>query len=108
MSKSIGYITPTDNGNFEGNLAMGINDTIRVLKNEAKTPKSNEPDFRIFGNINGEIGAGWNKIGKTSGKPFISISLEHPNISDKVVYASTGPVKGSKEKALAMVWNPRH
>ena len=106
MSKSLGIITPTDDGNFEGFLSMGVRDNVRVLKNMARTPKSKEPDYRIIGDKLGECGAGWNKIGQTSGKPFISITLEHPNISDRKVYASTGLVKGSKDKSLAMIWNP--
>lgn len=108
MSKSLGIITPTEDGNFEGFLSMGVRDTIRVLKNTVKTPKSREPDYRILGDKLGEIGAGWNKVGLSSGKPFISITLEHPNISGSKVYASTGLVKGSKDKSLAMIWNPRN
>lgn len=106
MSKSLGIITPTEEGNFEGFLSMGVRDNVRVLKNTVKTPKSKEPDYRIIGDKLGECGAGWNKVGLTSGKPFISITLEHPNISDRKVYASTGLVKGSKDKSLAMIWNP--
>lgn len=106
MSLSLGIITPTEEGNFEGFLSMGVRDTIRVLKNTVKTPKSKEPDYRILGDRLGEIGAGWNKVGKTSQKPFISITLQHPNISSGKVYASTGAVKGSKDKSLAMIWNP--
>lgn len=106
MSLSLGIITPTEEGNFEGFLSMGVRDTIRVLKNTVKTPKSKEPDYRILGDRLGEIGAGWNKVGKTSNKPFISITLQHPNISSSKVYASTGVVKGSKDKSLAMIWNP--
>ena len=105
---SLGIIAQTE-GVFDGFLAMGwARDNVRVLKNTVKTPKSKEPDFRIIGDKLGECGAGWNKIGKTSGKPFISITLEHPNISDRKVYASTGLIKGSKDKSLAMIWNPEN
>jgi len=104
----LGIITPTEEGNFEGFLSMGVRDNVRVLKNTVKTPKSKEPDYRIIGDKLGECGAGWNKVGQTSGKPFISITLEHPNISDRKVYASTGLVKGSKDKSLAMIWNPEN
>jgi uncharacterized protein (DUF736 family) len=108
MSRSLGIITPTEDGNFEGFLSMGVRDNVRVLKNSVKTPKSKEPDYRIIGDKLGECGAGWNKVGQTSGKPFISITLEHPNISDRKVYASTGMVKGAKDKSLAMIWNPEN
>ena len=56
----------------------------------------------------GEWVAVWNKIDKAFGKPFISITLVDANISDRKVYASTGLIKGSKDKALAMIWNPEN
>lgn len=105
MSLSLGIITPTEDGNFEGFLSMGVRDSIRVIKNTLKTPKSDEPDFRILGDRLGEIGAAWKKVGRTSRKPFISITFQHPNISNRKVYASTGAVPGSKDKSLAMIWN---
>lgn len=107
MSKALGYITQSADGNFEGVLAMGINERIRVVANDAKTPKSLEPDYRIFGETVGEIGAGWNRTGQTSGKPFISLTFEHPNISARKIYANLGRVKSAKDKTFAMVWNPR-
>jgi len=88
MSKAIGYITQTDTGNFEGILSMGVNERIKVIANESKTPKSLEPDYRIFGERLNEVGAGWNRVGETSGKPYISLTFEHPNISDRRVYAN--------------------
>ena len=69
---------------------MGVRDNVRVLKNTVKTPKSKEPDFRIIGYKLGECGAGWNKIGKTSGKPFISITLE-PQTMNNMRSKGTGP-----------------
>lgn len=107
MSKAIGYITQTKNGNFEGILAMGVNERIKVIPNESKTPNSLEPDYRIFGDHLAEIGAGWKRTGQTSGKEYISLTFEHPNISDRRVYANLGRVKGTKEKKFAMVWNAR-
>ena len=107
MSKAIGYITQTDNGNFEGTLAMGVNERISVIANEAKKPNSLEPDYRIFGERLNEVGAGWNRTGQASGKAYISLTFEHPNISDRKLYANLGRVKGSKDKKFAMIWNPR-
>lgn len=105
MSKAIGYITQTDNGNFEGILAMGVNERIKVVANESKKPNSLEPDYRIFGERLAEVGAGWNRVGQTSGKEYISLTFEHPNISSNRVYANLGRVKGTKSKKFAMVWN---
>jgi len=107
MSKAIGYITQIDTKNFEGILSMGVNERIKVVANESKTPNSMEPDFRIFGERLAEVGAGWHRTGETSGKKYISLTFEHPNISDRKVYANLGRVKGEKEKRFAMIWNPR-
>jgi len=54
-----------------------------------------------------EVGAGWNRVGETSGKAYISRTFEYHNISDRKVYANLGRVKGTKEKKFAMVWNAR-
>jgi len=86
---------------------MGVNERIKVVANESKTPNSMEPDFRIFGERLAEVGAGWHRTGETSGKKYISLTFEHPNISDRKVYANLGRVKGEKEKRFAMIWNPR-
>ena len=69
-------------------------------------PSSKEPDWRLPGERHGELGTGWNKVDKTSNKPFISITLQDPNLCGGKVYASTGAVKGSKDKSVVMIWNP--
>jgi len=69
--------------------------------------EAKEPDYRIIGDKLGECGVIWNKVRIISGKFFISITLEHPNISDRKVHASTDLVKGSKDKPLAIIWNLR-
>ena len=47
MSRSLGIITPTEEGNFEGFLSMGVRDNVRVLKNTVKTPKSKESFLKV-------------------------------------------------------------
>jgi len=36
---------------------------------------------------------------------FNSIILMHPTIGEHKAYASTGLIKGSKDKLLAVIWN---
>lgn len=66
-------------------------------------PSSKEPDWRLPGERHDELGAGWNKVGKTSNKPFISITLRPLNLCGREVYASTDAVKGSKDKPVEMI-----
>ena len=54
----------------------------------------------------GEWGAGWNKIDKAFGKPFITITLVDAKICERKICASTRLIKGLKDKALAMVCIP--
>jgi len=68
MSKSIGNVKLLEDGNYEGILAMGVNERIRMVQNDSRKAKSQEPDFVIFGDTMGEVGAAWNMTGETSGK----------------------------------------
>ena len=106
MSKSIGNVKLLEDGNYEGLLAMGVNERIRMVANEARDPNSQEPDFVIFGDTMGEVGAAWHMTGEVSGKKYISTTFEHPNISRRKVYANLGQRKGAKDKNYALIWNP--
>ncbi len=107
MAKALGYVTQNENGNYEGILAMGINERIKIIPNEPKTPKSREPDYRIFGKTLGEVGGAWNRTGKTSGKDYVSITFVHPNISASKLYANLGQNAGGEDNEFAMLWNPK-
>lgn len=107
MSKSIGNVKQLEDGSYEGLLAMGVNERIRLVANDDKSPKSQAPDFVIFGDTMGEVGAAWTMTGETSGKTYISTTFEHPNISARKVYANLGQRKGAKDKSYALIWNPR-
>ena len=107
MSKSIGNVKLLEDGNYEVILAMGVNERIRMVQNDSRKAKSQEPDFIIFGDTMGEVGAAWNMTGETSGKKYISTTFEHPNISARKVYANLGQRKGAKDKTHALIWNPR-
>jgi len=48
---------------------LDIYERIKVIANESKTPKSQEPDFRIFGERLAEVGAGWNRSETSSRRP---------------------------------------
>jgi len=106
MANALGYVRQNDNGNFEGTLTLGQKSSITIVANDNKT-EENHPDFRVYSNQNGEIGAGWNRVGKTSGKPFVSLTLAHPSLSPRKVYVNLGQVKGKDNKGtFALLWNP--
>ena len=108
-SISLGIIAQSADGSFDGFLAMGwleIPSAFSKILTRRQSPK--EPDYRILGGKLGVIGAGWKKARQTSGKPFISITLEYPNVSGSKVSANTGLAKGPKDKSLAMIWNPQN
>ncbi len=105
MAKALGYVQPRETGEFEGTIAMGLNSKIKIVPNNAKE-HDRQPDFRIFADRVGDIGGGWNKVGKTSGKPYVSLTLEHPLMGSSRIYANLGPAAGVDDDTLAILWNP--
>jgi len=105
MAQALGYVTQTENGDFEGSLAMGVNARIRIARNEAKEPGSKQPDFRIISPQFGELGGGWMRTGKTSGREYVSLTLAHPMISPRRVFANLGPASGGEPGQFALLWN---
>ncbi len=106
MAQALGYVTRSDNGNFEGVLSMGLNSRIKIVSNDAKD-KETQPDFRIFSAQLGEIGGGWNRVGKTSNKPYVSLTLAHPMIGPRKVYANLGNASEGADDEFAILWNPQ-
>ena len=105
MAQALGIVTKSENGNFEGVLSMGLNSRIRIIANDAKA-KEAQPDFRVYSAQFGEIGGGWNRIGKASGRPYLALTLAHPMIGPRKVYANLGQASDS-EDAFAILWNPQ-
>lgn len=109
MAQTLGTVTKRDGGGYEGTLAMmTLNTKITIVPNEAKE-NERQPDFRIYATRGAEIGGGWNRIGKISGKPYISLTLAHPAFGDKRVFANLARAAGSdNENTLAILWNPQN
>ena len=109
MAQSLGTVMKRENGGYEGTLAMmTLNTKISIVPNEAKE-NERQPDFRIYAARGNEIGGGWNRVGKNSGKPYVSITLAHPAFGDKRVFANLARAAGSEdESVLAILWNPQN
>ena len=66
-----------------------------------------QPDYRIYaGETSTEIGGGWMRKAKTSGREYVSITLADPQIGPRKIYANLAPVKGKKGRHV-ILWNPR-
>ncbi|HRX40594.1 MAG TPA: DUF736 domain-containing protein [Parvularculaceae bacterium] len=113
MAQSLGTVTKRENGGFEGTLAMmTLNTKITIVPNEAKD-NERQPDFRIYaanssGRRGNEIGGGWNRVGKNSGKPYVSLTFAHPAFGEKRVFANLARAAGQEdERVFAILWNAR-
>ena len=106
MANALGYVSETRTG-FEGALAMmNLTSSIRIEKNSDKAAEE-QPDYRIFaGETSTEIGGGWLRKAKTSGREYVSITLADPQIGPRKIYANLAPVKGKKGRHV-ILWNPR-
>lgn len=105
MANALGYVSETETG-FEGALAMtNLSVPIRFLKNDEKE-LDGQPDYRIFaGETATEIGGGWIKTAKGSGREYVSITLADPQIGPRRIYANLAPVKGQSGRHV-ILWNP--
>ena len=106
MANALGYVSETKTG-FEGALAMmNLTSPIRIEKNAEKAAEG-QPDYRIFaGETSTEIGGGWMRKAKASGRDYVSITLADPQIGPRKIYANLAPVKGKKGRHV-ILWNPR-
>lgn len=107
MANALGYVTETETG-FEGTLAMmSLSTPIRIVKNGEKSGET-QPDFRVYAgrNTGSDIGGGWFRKAKSSGRKYVSLTLADPAIGPRKVYANLAPVKGKKGRHV-LLWNPQ-
>lgn len=103
---AIGYVTKQANGSFKGRITtLSIRADIDVVPNSTKT-SDDQPDYRV--RTQGvEIGAGWVRQGRTSGKDYVSLSLAAPEFGPRKLYANLGQAAGHKgDDVYAVIWNP--
>lgn len=109
MAQSLGTVTKRENGGYEGVLAMmTLNARITIVPNAAKE-NERQPDFRIYARNGGEIGGGWNRVGRNSGKPYVSLTLAHPAFGPGRIFANLARAAGQEsDDVLAILWNPQN
>ena len=107
MANALGYVSETEAG-FQGTLAMmNLVAAIRIEPNAQKTMES-QPDFRIYaGEASVEVGGGWLRKAKSSGREYVSLTLADPQIGPRKIYANLAPVK-DREGRHVILWNPRN
>ena len=77
---------------------------IEIVPNPAKAHER-QPDFRIFSGAN-ELGAGWVKTSRETGKAYISLRIFHPQIAQWPIYANLGRAAGQDDDdVLAVIVN---
>lgn len=107
MAQALGYVTQTDQGGFEGTLAtMSLKKRIRILPNTEKQTDA-QPDYRIYTEDRVEIGGGWNRVGRNSGREYVSLTFAAPEFGPSKVYANLGRAAGQNDDdIMAILWNP--
>lgn len=104
---AIGYVThDPEKGTFKGSLkTLSIATGIEIVPNMDKT-EDRQPDYRVFTDERTEIGAGWNKTGKQSGKDYVSLTFAAPELGRRL-FANLGPAAGQDDESVyAIIWNP--
>lgn len=105
MANALGYVNETETG-FEGVLAlMSLSAPIRIVRNAEKESDA-QPDYRVYAGRRGaDIGGGWIRKAKSSGRDYVSLTLADPLIGRKI-YATLAPVKGAEGRHV-ILWNAR-
>lgn len=106
MAQALGYVTKTETGAFEGTLSMmSLKKRISIQPNRAKETDA-QPDFRVYTEDRVEIGGGWNRTGKVSGNPYVSLTFAAPEFGPRKIYANLGRASGQDdEDVMAILWN---
>lgn len=104
---TIGYVTKREDGRYEGELkTLSIRADIAILP-VADKASDTHPDFRVMSQ-GIEIGAGWNRVGQTSGKPYVSLSIAAPEFGSRTLYANLGRAAGQSDPDVyALIWSPQ-
>ena len=103
---TIGYVIKRDDGRYEGELkTLSVRAEISLVPVTDKASPG-QPDYRVMSQ-GIEIGAGWQRVGQTSGKEYISLSISAPEFG-KTLYANLGRAAGQPDpNAYALIWTPQ-
>jgi uncharacterized protein (DUF736 family) len=99
----IGTFTRTEDGKYIGSLkTLTLSSKLQFVP-ETNKSKDSAPDFRIFqGSF--EVGAGWQRTGKDSGRDYCSVRLDDPAFAAPL-YASL--IEAEDGKTFNLLWSRR-
>ena len=90
---TIGLVSGTVEKGFSGQLTtLSIRIPIEIRLNSNKNTDM-QPDYRIWSD-GVECGAGWLRRGQTSGKRYVSLTLEAPEFGQRPIHANLGRAAG--------------
>jgi len=103
---TIGIVSGTIEDGFSGELrTLSIRASIEIRPNRGKG-REVQPDYRVWSD-DVEIGAGWLRVGRSSGEPYVSLALEAPEFGQRRLYANLGRAAGhDSDDIYAIIWNP--
>jgi uncharacterized protein (DUF736 family) len=104
---TIGSVTKREDGRYEGELrTLSTRAEISILPVTDKA-SPNQPDYRVIAQ-GIEIGAGWLRMGQTSGKEYVSLSIAAPEFGARTLYANLGRAAGQSDPDVyALIWSPQ-
>jgi uncharacterized protein (DUF736 family) len=105
IMSSIGQVARQPNGSYKGHLkTLAFQAAVSIVPNADKKTDE-QPDYRVIaGGV--EIGAGWKKLGESSGQEYVSLSLSDPSFGPQKLYANLGRAPGQDDDIFAIIWNP--
>ena len=101
----VATLTAKSDGSFEGTLTtLTVSAAIAIVPNTNKT-KDSEPDYRIVSQRNGfELGAGWKRFARSTGREYISVTLSAPEFG--TIYGNVADAPGGVPDQKVIIWNP--
>jgi uncharacterized protein (DUF736 family) len=99
---NIGAFTKDKTGSITGSIHTFGAQFPSVIFEPTGATSGNAPDYTLKAN-GCELGAAWEKTGKDSGKPYLSVSLKGPFLPATVYAALLENEK--KPGNFALVWN---
>lgn len=106
---NLGYVKRTGDDAYEGTLnLMNYSGPVKLRPLDASNRLSaNAPDMVIvIPNRGGftEIGTARNRTGKESGKPYVGLTIKHPELVQQPLFCNLGPANDvDDEDVLALI-----
>ena len=102
---TIGTVTKQKDGRYVGKLKTLSIDAEVVITPVKEKGSEKHPDFQV--SCRGvDVGAGWVRKSRTSGKDYVSLSISAPEFGPKTLYANLGRAAESKDpNVFNLIWN---